>query len=455
MTLRAVGKSWSWGGIIQGDRALPFNMSELPPNVHNDLDVYVVFGGRGRATGDYVIHRLVRFARVTTTASLAAQAVQVDSWTKSLSVGGKGFVGSGFYFGSYSPDDLLKLSSELPSLVASGVTMGVMLTLPGANSSVQQTFFSAAAHANFKVVWPLFFLEGLDANQTRQVRALSTEPALLGWYVADDGCKAHGWISLLARGYNELKLVDPLHATFGSVNCDSPWLFSDKVSTPILLFSSVLVGRLNERCATAVIPAAQLQRGIGRRAARGRPAAHAALARCDVSLSPCSSNHLTRLPGPDVPLLENYAKLSGQVGTGRWSGGPKRDGDFRHGMPFAPIGNCLSPSMMPAPTFAAGLWLGVVLAESYFSAGWVSVPFANMSQWNGAVANYTAQLQKFEPQRLAKFGNTRLSLSLTPETNLRGRAWFDADANVATVVVVNAGDSVAHFTATIRQSFNP
>ena len=232
MTLRAVGKSWSWGGIIQGDRALPFNMSELPPNVHNDLDVYVVFGGRGRATGDYVIHRLVRFARVTTTASLAAQAVQVDSWTKSLSVGGKGFVGSGFYFGSYSPDDLLKLSSELPSLVASGVTMGVMLTLPGANSSVQQTFFSAAAHANFKVVWPLFFLEGLDANQTRQVRALSTEPALLGWYVADDGCKAHGWISLLARGYNELKLVDPLHATFGSVNCDSPWLFSDKVSTP-------------------------------------------------------------------------------------------------------------------------------------------------------------------------------------------------------------------------------
>ena len=78
-----------------------------------------------------------------------------------------------------------------------------------------------------------------------------------------------------------------------------------------------------------------------------------------------------------------------------------------------------------------------------------------MSQWNGAVANYTAQLQKFEPQRLAKFGNTRLSLSLTPETNLRGRAWFDADANVATVVVVNAGDSVAHFTATIRQSFNP
>ena len=233
MTLRAVGKSWSWGGIIQGDRALPFNMSELPPNVHNDLDVYVVFGGRGRATGDYVIHRLVRFARVTTTASLAAQAVQVDSWTKSLSVGGKGFVGSGFYFGRYSPDDLLKLSSELPSLVASGVTMGVMLTLPGANSSVQQTFFSAAAHANFKVVWPLFFLEGLGANQTRQVRALSTEPALLGWYVADDGCKAHGWISLLARGYNELKLVDPLHATFGSVNCDSPWLFSDKVSTPI------------------------------------------------------------------------------------------------------------------------------------------------------------------------------------------------------------------------------
>lgn len=222
-TLQSVGKTWSWGGIIQGDRALPFNMSSLPPNVHNDLDVTIVFGNRGRATGNYVIHRLVRFARVTTNSSqAAAQAVQVDAWTKTLTVGGSTFLGSGFYFGSYSPSDLLNLATELPSLVRRGINMGVMLTLPGANQTVQQSFFASAAHAGFKVIWPLFFMTALDANQTHIVRTLSAEPALLGYYIADDGCKAHGWISLLAQGYDNLKDLDPLHATFGSVNCDSP-----------------------------------------------------------------------------------------------------------------------------------------------------------------------------------------------------------------------------------------
>eukprot|EP01043_Picozoa_sp_COSAG02_P098898 COSAG02_NODE_35027_length_475_cov_0.553191_1_plen_84_part_10 len=74
----------------------------------------------------------------------------------------------------------------------------------------------------------------------------------------------------------------------------------------------------------------------------------------------------------EVLVSQNYAKLSGQTGTGRWKGGPKRDGDFRHGIPFTPIGNCLSPSMMPASTFGAGLWLGAVLAEAYYSAGWAA-----------------------------------------------------------------------------------
>jgi hypothetical protein len=66
------GQTWKFEGkdISAGDRALPFNMSSLPANVHNDLDVTIVFGGRGGlATGDYVIHRLVRFARVTTASS--------------------------------------------------------------------------------------------------------------------------------------------------------------------------------------------------------------------------------------------------------------------------------------------------------------------------------------------------------------------------------------------------
>lgn len=158
----------------------------------------------------------------------------------------------------------------------------------------------------------------------------------------------------------------------------------------------------------------------------------------------------------EVLVSQNYAKLSGQTGTGRWKGGPKRDGDFRHGIPFTPIGNCLSPSMMPASTFGAGLWLGAVLAEVYYSAGWVAVPFVNMSGWETAIQNYSTALWKFEPHRLARFGNTRLSVNLTPPvSSLRARAWFDADANAAYVVVVNAGGTGANFTATVKQLFNP
>ena len=172
----------------------------------------------------------------------------------------------------------------------------------------------------------------------------------------------------------------------------------------------------------------------------------------------------------DVPLLENYgSNLSGQMDTGRWSGGPKRDGDFRHGIPFTPIGNCLSPSQMPPSTFGAGLWMGVVLAEVYYSAGWAAVPSVNMSDWDSAVQNYSTALQKFEPHRLARFGNTRLSVALSPPetvSSLRARAWYDADENAAYVVIVNAaagnnasggsGESTsANFTATVKQLFNP
>jgi hypothetical protein len=405
-TLRSVGKTWSWGSLIQGDRALPFNMSSLPPNVHNDLDVTIVFGARGRATGNYVIHRLVRFARVTTNSTqAAAQAVQVDAWTKTLSIGGNTFLGSGFYFGSYSPSDLLKMATELPSLVRRGVNMGVMLTLPGANETVQQSFFASAAHAGFKVIWPLFFTTALDANQTRVVRALSAEPALLGWYITDNGCSAHSSISLLAQGYDTLKALDPLHVTFGSVNCNSPWLFSDKPS---------------------VLP----------------PGAKAALA----VVLPAGTQPRTQL-SLDVPLLQNYvAKLSGQTGT------------ERHGCPFAPIGNCLSSSMTPS-TFGTGLWLGAVLAEAYYSAGWEALPFANVSSWDTAIQNYSTALRKFEPHRLARFGNTRLSVALSPPENvssLRARAWYDTDANAAYVVVVNVGEvQGVHFTATVKQLFNP
>jgi hypothetical protein len=113
--------------------------------------------------------------------------------------------------------------------------------------------------------------------------------------------------------------------------------------------------------------------------------------------------------------------------------------------------------------------MGVVLAEVYYSAGWAAVPSVNMSDWDSAVQNYSTALQKFEPHRLARFGNTRLSVALSPPetvSSLRARAWYDADENAAYVVIVNAaagnnasggsGESTsANFTATVKQLFNP
>ena len=100
--------------------------------------------------------------------------------------------------------------------------------------------------------------------------------------------------------------------------------------------------------------------------------------------------------------------------------------------------------------------MGVVLAEVYYSAGWVAVPFVNMSSYDAAIGQYSHQQQAFEPARLARFGNTRLDVVLTPNATLRGKAWYDADQGCAFVAVVQAGGAATplSFTATVLKAFN-
>eukprot|EP01052_Picozoa_sp_SAG31_P004267 SAG31_NODE_175_length_21352_cov_3.981508_17_plen_221_part_00 len=160
-----------------------------------------------------------------------------------------------------------------------------------------------------------------------------------------------------------------------------------------------------------------------------------------------------------MPLLENYGSLAGQMGTGSWtSKSPKRDGDFRNGIPFGPIGNMLSYSghFNPPSSMTSGLWLGTVTAELYYSAGWIAVDFVNMTTagYTSAVSEYALGLKEFKPHILGRFGNTKLDVQVTNATHLRARAWYDADTNTAVVAVVNGADESVNFAASIMQAFN-
>lgn len=99
----------------------------------------------------------------------------------------------------------------------------------------------------------------------------------------------------------------------------------------------------------------------------------------------------------------------------------------------------------------SGLWLGTVTAELYYSAGWIAVPFVNMTNtgYNAAVSNYVQGIQHFQPHLLGRFGNARLVVKLTNNDTLRGRAWYDADTNVALVVIVNGGSEAVSFNAKV------
>eukprot|EP01043_Picozoa_sp_COSAG02_P009686 COSAG02_NODE_331_length_24480_cov_22.114720_22_plen_286_part_00 len=237
-------------------------------------------------------------------------------------------------------------------------------------------------------------------------------------YICQECCKSHAFISTLARGYTALKAIDQYHPTFGSVNCDSPWLFSDNPS---------------------FLPANPSASSFPILPAGAQPASQLSL---------------------DVPLVENYGSIGGQMGTGSWAqNSPKRDGDFRNGIPFGPIGNMLSYSrhFKPAATTISELWLGVVTAELYYNAGWIAVPAANSTAmgYSTAISKYAEAVAELKPHVLGRFGNTRLSVEMTNNATLRSRAWFDADRHCALVIVVNGGGQPVNFSGKVVQAFNP
>ena len=218
---------------------------------------------------------------------------------------------------------------------------------------------------------------------------------------AEDCCRSHNFISSLAKGYVALKALDPHHPTFGSINCESAWLFADN---PSFL-----------------------------------PPSHASAPTLRPGAQPASQLSL------DVPLS------SGKISTlGR------RDGNFRNGIPFGPLGNILNFSEMAVASsrMNSALWSGTVTAETYYSAGWATPSLVASAAYLAAVSNYSTALGEFEPHVLARFGNTRVTLMLTNNATLQGRAWYDADHNTAFVAVVNTGGQRVSFTGQVLQAFN-
>ena len=208
-TLSSGQNLFSGSRAISGDRPMPFNLSLLPETVHEDVQIQVLISGNNLS-----VTRPLRLIRASAPAS--PSFVQVDQSTKSLLVDSKPFLGSGYVYNDYSDEQLLQLSARLPELVKSGVTIGVLQTLPGANATVQRAVLDAAAASGFKVVWPLPLAGSFSAAQRTLVQRLMQEKALLGYWVCEDCCsRPHAGIRDLADAYTELKALDPFHATFG------------------------------------------------------------------------------------------------------------------------------------------------------------------------------------------------------------------------------------------------
>ena len=383
---------------ISGDRPVPFDLSSLPATAHEDVVIQILISGNNLSAT-----KPLRFIR---SKSPIASAVQIDQSTKSLLIDNEPFLGSGYVYNGYSPAQLLELAGRLPALVKRGINVGVMKTLPSANATVQRVVLDAAAGSGFKVVWPLPVTGPLSVGQRELVRRLMREKAVLGYWLCDDCCsRSHADIRALALAYTDLKTVDPFHATFGSVNCDSTWLFGEAPSS-----------------------------------VSGRTVSQLSL---------------------DVPALVNYGDRRGHVSG---VGADWRDTDyFRHRVWASPIASMPGLEGRETSTIAAvaaAMWMGVAVAESCMSIAWAG-PEHNPS-WDDGIAQYQRQRQAFNPHTLGAFGNTRLSVVIAPPANqtIRGRAWYHALTQQARVILVNSAggqDDIVStpFSASVVQTFNP
>ena len=97
-SLPSVSKNWTWPNVTVGtDVLLPLDFDGLPARLHNDMAISVTIHS-GSATPDEKLTVWRRFMRVPSQpAGSRVEAVQLDATRGGILVGGKPFLGRGYY----------------------------------------------------------------------------------------------------------------------------------------------------------------------------------------------------------------------------------------------------------------------------------------------------------------------------------------------------------------------
>jgi hypothetical protein len=254
------GKTWTWPNVTVGtDVLLPLDFDGLPARLHNDMSISVTIHSSVSPDEKLTVWR--RFMRVPPPpAGSRVEAVQLDATRGGILVGGKPFLGRGYYINRLSNNKSVPASYSVPAGISAEIRRLSGVTKPGDTPiinmgeiyglgsdpdpelfSVKQMLavLDAAAEVGFKVMYDMTFpgvhiqAGGPFNNESRlhwlrsNVTLVRNHPALLGYYVCDDCCGSQRDVSMQAQVYTLIKDLDPYHAIIGAANCGSSFLFRD------------------------------------------------------------------------------------------------------------------------------------------------------------------------------------------------------------------------------------
>jgi hypothetical protein len=289
--LTPFNKSWWFRGLPGGAKArlLPLSFAGLPQRINNDLVVTVTVRGVGNWRGPWrsvgnpyinwpFVSRKVAGAIITTIkmytrliragpppSSSGAVPVQIDhEHTGSLLVGGKRFVGIGWYVNLNLPTcvsganprnvcdegipNMESMAEHVVTLGKQGVNLLFIYHLSSYNASAQKWLLDQASNAGIKLLLGLPTAPpggyeacgewqndtGYKSRIARSIAVAQDHPATLVFFLCDD-CDTPGptWadnyrcIALKAQLYNFLRSLDPYHVLAGAISGTKGWWFSD------------------------------------------------------------------------------------------------------------------------------------------------------------------------------------------------------------------------------------
>ena len=498
------GSSWSWSIRPQnGSDIVSFPLKGLPATINTDLRITIT----GPAGVNFTRWR--RFQRAPPLrADSRAVPVVVDHHTRSLNVGGKLFIGLGWYLGladwngtahtGILPEEILELVRTQAALGVNQIQVIESQVRRWSNTQLLG-FMDGCHEQGVKVIHPMMsFGTGgggpnaqhyerhwdgsaeaaeWEAQVLANVTLIKDHPALLGYNICDDCCGAStDFIALQSRLYNTIKAADPHHITAGAVQCHNVWMWSD-VENRLLLPQQLPLGRANDSQTQLSLdyPLIENYGMILSEPAGGAAPGDAIPGWVNPLLAQCT-------PASIDHSCTNTGLLVDHAGTGEWEGGTTGDGAFRHGAEWEPLCNIYSiladgafQDIPAAPIDSrTGMWLGVI------TAGLVSqipfeLEFATLQPLSGPTGGWRqtiqlplfgGELQALAPSLLAPFGSVPSltvtvlkGVSLRPHGVIRGpvvraAAWIEpgCSPNICAHLAVASfdQDSPAQFSVRIE-----